>query len=44
MPTSLLGIAKKARSDKEHRFRDLYRMIDGPMLYRGWQRIRKNAA
>jgi RNA-directed DNA polymerase len=44
MPTSLPGIAKKARSDKKHRFRDLYRMINGPMLYRCWQRIRKNAA
>jgi RNA-directed DNA polymerase len=44
MPTSLLGIAKKARSDPKHRFRDLYRMINGPMLYRCWQRIRKNAA
>jgi RNA-directed DNA polymerase len=44
MPTSLLGIAKKARSEKKHRFGDLYRRINGPMLYRGWQRIRKNAA
>jgi group II intron reverse transcriptase/maturase len=39
-----MGIAKKARSEKKHRFRDLYRMINGPMLYRCWQRIRKNAA
>jgi RNA-directed DNA polymerase len=44
MPTSLPGIAKKARSEKKHRFRDLYRMINGPMLYRCWQRIRKKAA
>jgi hypothetical protein len=34
LPTSLLGIAKKARSEKKHRFRDLYRMINGPMVYR----------
>jgi RNA-directed DNA polymerase len=44
MPTSLLGIAKKARSDPQHRFRDRYRRINGPRLYRCWQRIRKNAA
>ena len=44
MPTSLLGIAKKVRSELKHRFRDLYRRINGPRLYRCWQRIRKNAA
>ena len=28
-PTSLRGIANKARVDKRHRFRDLYRCLGG---------------
>ena len=44
MPTSLQGIAKKAQSQQQYRFRNLYGMLNGPMLYRGWQQIRKNAA
>ncbi len=27
-PTSLRGIANKAKADKQHRFRDLYRCLD----------------
>ena len=37
MQTSLLGIAKKARSEKQYRFRNLYRMINEEMLYSCWR-------
>ncbi len=42
--TSLLGIAKKAKSDKRYRFRNLYRELNEEMLRDSWRLIRKDAA
>jgi group II intron reverse transcriptase/maturase len=42
--TSLLGIAKKAKSDKRYRFRNLYRELNDEMLRDSWRLIRKDAA
>lgn len=42
--TSLLGIAKKARSERGYRFRNLYRELDERMLHDSWRLIRKDAA
>jgi group II intron reverse transcriptase/maturase len=42
--TSLLGIAKKARSDKRYRFRNLYRELNEELLLDSWQLLRKDAA
>ena len=42
--TSLLGIAKKASSDKRYRFRNLYRELNEEMLHDSWRLIRKDAA
>ncbi len=42
--TSLLGIAKKARTDKRYRFRNLYRELNEEMLRDSWRLLRKNAA
>jgi group II intron reverse transcriptase/maturase len=44
MPTSLQAIATKAREKKEHRFLNLYRLIDEPHLHQSWMCIRQNAA
>ena len=44
MQTSLLGIAKKARSDKRYRFRNLYRELNEELLRDSWRRLRKDAA
>jgi len=44
MPTSLQGIAKKAREQKKHRFQDLYRMLNKEYLQDCWRDIRKDAA
>lgn len=44
MRTSLQGIAKKARSDKGHRFRDLYRMLNEELLLDSWRQLNKKAA
>ncbi len=44
MQTSLLGIAKKAKSDKRYRFRNLYRELNEEMLRDSWRLIRKDAA
>ncbi len=44
MQTSLLGIAKKARSERRYRFRNLYRELDERMLHDSWRLIRKDAA
>ena len=44
MQTSLLGIAKKARTDKRYRFRNLYRELNEEMLRDSWRLLRKNAA
>ena len=43
-PTSLRGIANKAKTYKRHRFRDLYRMIDTEMLLYCWGDLNKDAA
>src|SRR5258708_15455275 len=42
--TSLLGIAKKARSDKRYRFRNLYRKSNGELLRDSWGLLRKDVA
>jgi RNA-directed DNA polymerase len=42
--TSLLGIAKKAKSDKRYRFRNLYRELNQELLRDSWRLIRKDAA
>jgi RNA-directed DNA polymerase len=43
-PTSLRGIANKAKADKRHRFRDLYRCVDAELLLDCWQDLHKEAA
>ena len=43
-PTSLRGIANKARADKRHRFRDLYRCLDANLLRACWDDLNKAAA
>src|SRR5262249_50193440 len=40
----LRGIANKARADKQHRFRDLYRCLDAPLLRACWNDLNKAAA
>src|SRR5262249_36751742 len=42
--TSLRGIANKAKADKRHRFRDLYRCLDAELLLNCWQDLNKEAA
>ena len=42
--TSLLGIAKKASSDKRYRFRNLYRELNEELLQDSWRLLRKDAA
>jgi RNA-directed DNA polymerase len=44
MPTSLQGIAKKAKEQKEHRFGNLFEMLDEEYLRDCWRYIRKDAA
>ena len=44
MPTSLQAIATKAKENKEHRFLNLYRLIDEQHLHQSWLFIRQNAA
>jgi RNA-directed DNA polymerase len=44
MPTSLQGIAKRAKEQKKHRFQDLYRMLNEEFLLDCWRDIRKDAA
>ena len=44
MQTSLLGIAKKAKSDKRYRFRNLYRELNEELLRDCWRLLRKDAA
>lgn len=43
-PTSLRGIAEKAKADKQHRFRDLYRELTAEYLLRCWPDLNKAAA
>jgi group II intron reverse transcriptase/maturase len=44
MRTSLRGIANKARSDKHHRFRNLFGLLNEEGLLSCWQSINKQAA
>ena len=43
-PTSLRGIANKARVNKRHRFRDLYRCLNAELLMHCWHDLNKDAA
>jgi RNA-directed DNA polymerase len=43
-PTFLRGIANKARADKRHRFRDLYRCLNVELLLDCWGDLNKDAA
>ena len=44
MRTSLQGIARKAKENKRHRFRDLYRLLNEEALLESWRRLNKAAA
>jgi len=44
LSTSLQGIANKARRVPQHRFRDLYGLLDEDFLRESWRRVRKSAA
>lgn len=44
MPTSLQGIAQKAKQIKKYRFRNLYRLLNHQALHEAWRRINKRAA
>jgi group II intron reverse transcriptase/maturase len=43
-PTSLQGLANKAKTDKQHRFRDLYGGLDADRLLACWRDLNKQAA
>jgi group II intron reverse transcriptase/maturase len=43
-PTSLRGIAIKAKACGKHRFRDLYRCLNAPFLMDCWKDLNKDAA
>jgi RNA-directed DNA polymerase len=43
-PISLQGIADKAKTNKRHRFRDLYRCLNVEFLLDCWQDLNKDAA
>ena len=43
-PTFLRGIATKAKSSKQHRFRDLYRCLNEALIYHAWEGLNKSAA
>lgn len=42
--TSLRGIAKTASLNKQHRFRDLYRLLNTEMLHLAWKGLKKSSA
>ena len=44
MPTSLQAIATRAKENKQHRFLNLYRLIDEQHLHQSWLFIRQDAA
>jgi RNA-directed DNA polymerase len=44
MQTSLQGIAKKAKQNKGHRFRDLYRLLNEANLLDSWKYLNNKAA
>lgn len=43
-PTSLRGIAEKAKADKKHRFQDLYRHLDAELLVYCFYTLNKDAS
>jgi hypothetical protein len=43
-PTALPGIANKAQTDKQQRFRDLYGCLDADLFRDGWGDLTKQAA
>ena len=43
-PTSLRGIAIKAKESAKYRFQDLYRLLNAPFLMYCWMDLNKNAA
>jgi group II intron reverse transcriptase/maturase len=43
-PTSLRGIANRARACKHHRFRDLYRILNADYLHSCWSDLNHDAA
>jgi group II intron reverse transcriptase/maturase len=43
-PTSLQGIANKAKTDQQHRFRDLYGCLDADLWLACWRDLNKQAA
>ena len=43
-PTSLLGLANKARTNKQHRFGNLYRCLNAALLLDCWHDLNKQAA
>ena len=43
-PTSLRGIANKAKVDRKHRFQDLYRCLNAAFLHACWKDLNKDAA
>ena len=43
-PTSLRGIANRAKACKHHRFRDLYREVNADLLLHCWHDLNKGAA
>ncbi len=43
-PTSLRGIAKRAKTSKHHRFQDLYRHLNAELLHASWSDLNKDAA
>lgn len=42
--TSLCGIATRAKTCKDHRFQDLYRMLDVGLLLQCWEELNKDSA
>jgi len=44
MPTSLRGIARKAKQQKKYRFRNLYGILNHSFLKESWKTVNKNAA
>jgi RNA-directed DNA polymerase len=42
--TSLRGIAKRAQACKDHRFQNLYRLLDANLLHACWDDLSKKAA
>jgi len=42
-PTSLRGIADKAKADRKHRFQDLYRHLDAELLVYSFYTLNKDA-